>query len=195
MKSVIILILSLVFTFMIEKKTNLKPTINFSDKSEYIPIITSNIYADLLIVFLTFSTILYNSKTLTSWYKKYRLSAMIADILIGILYILLARYIVHKYKLKVNLFTFTLLAILVQTILDYAFYLFFTSVPKGHNDMLDFFKNYAKEVKHNALLGDSILIVVGVVLSAYLNTKSFDFNIVSLLIAIYLVPYIIYYKK
>jgi uncharacterized protein YacL len=195
MKSIIILIFSLLFAFILDKNVKLKPTINYNDKFEYIPILTANIYADLIIIFITFSYILFNSKTLTQWYKQYRLSAMIADIMIGVLYILLARYIVHRYKLNVNLFQFILLAIVVQVILDYLFYLFFTMVPRKQNDMLDFFKDYAKEVKYNALVGDSILIVVGVVLSAYLNTKSFDYNMIALMISIYLVPYIIYMKN
>lgn len=195
MKSIIILIFSLLFAFILDKNVKLKPTINYNDKFEYIPILTANIYADLIIIFITFSYILFNSKTLTQWYKQYRLSAMIADIMIGVLYILLARYIVYRYKLNVNLFQFILLAIVVQVILDYLFYLFFTMVPRKQNDMLDFFKDYAKEVKYNALVGDSILIVVGVVLSAYLNTKSFDYNMIALMISIYLVPYILYMKN
>lgn len=195
MKSIIILIFSLLFAFILDKNVKLKPTINYNDKFEYIPILTANIYADLIIIFITFSYILFNSKTLTQWYKQYRLSAMIADIMIGVLYILLARYIVYRYKLNVNLFQFILLAIVVQVILDYLFYLFFTMVPRKQNDMLDFFKDYAKEVKYNALVGDSILIVVGVVLSAYLNTKSFDYNMIALMISIYLIPYILYMKN
>ena len=104
MISIYIFILSLFITFLFSRFGNLKPTINYNNKFEYIPIITANIYADLLIVFVTFSLILYNSKTLTEWYKKYRLSAMTADILIGVLYILLARYLVHILNLNVSLF-------------------------------------------------------------------------------------------
>lgn len=195
MKSIFILILSLLITFLLSHFTNLEPTVNYSDKFEYIPIITANIYADLLIVFMTFSLLIYNSKTLTEWYKKYRLSAMIADILIGVLYILLARYLVYKSKIKPSLFQFALIAVGVQLILDYIFYLFFTITPLGSNHMLDFFKRYAKDVGYNALLGDSILVLFAVVLSAFLNTQSYDVNMISLILSIYLAPYIIYMKN
>ena len=194
MISIYIFILSLFATFLFSRFGNLKPTINYNNKFEYIPIITANIYADLLIVFVTFSLILYNSKTLTEWYKKYRLSAMTADIIIGVLYILLARYLVHVLNLNVSLFQFALIAVAVQLIFDFAFYLFFSSVPLGSNHMLDFFKKYAKESGYNALLGDSILVLFAVVLSAFLNKQSFDVNIVSLIISVYLIPYIIYMK-
>ncbi len=51
-----LLIVGLLFllTFLIEKTTNLKPTINYDNKFEYIPIITANIYSDLFIIFAIF---------------------------------------------------------------------------------------------------------------------------------------------
>lgn len=194
MKSIALFIGTLIITYITSNFTNLKPTINYSDKFEYIPIITANIYADLLIVFLTFSAILYSSNTLTEWYKKYRLSAMTADILIGVIYILIARYLVYKLKLNVSLFQFALIAVAIQLVLDFVFYLFFSSVPVGSNHMLDFFKRYAKESGYNALLGDSILVLFAVIISALLNEYSFDVNIISLIVSIYLIPYFIYMK-
>jgi len=194
MKSIALFIGTLIITYITSNFTNLKPTINYSDKFEYIPIITANIYADILIVFLTFSAILYSSNTLTEWYKKYRLSAMTADILIGVIYILIARYLVYKLKLNVSLFQFALIAVAIQLVFDFAFYLFFSSVPVGSNHMLDFFKRYAKESGYNALLGDSILVLFAVIISALLNEYSFDVNIISLIVSIYLIPYFIYMK-
>ena len=172
----------------------IKPTIHFSDKSEYIPILTANIYADLFIIFLTFSGIFYKSATLTRWYKKYRLSAMMGDILIGVLYILLGRYIVSYFKLDVGLTEFAAICVAVQVIFDFLFYFFFSAVPYKSNDMLDFFKEYAKETKIDAIFGDSVLVIFAVILSALLNTQSVDFNIVGLIISLYLVPYFIYMK-
>ena len=195
MQGIIILLIFLLITFLLNTFTDLKPTINYNNKFEYIPILTANIYADLLIIFVTFSGILYSRKNIINkWYEKYRLSAMIADILIGVLYLLLARYITYQFKLNFDLFTFTLFAVFIQIILDFTFYLFFSIIPKGNNHMLDFFKKYAKEVGINALLGDSILVVVGVIISAFLNEKSFDYNIVMLILSIYIAPYLIYMK-
>ena len=180
--------------YIIEKTTNVKPTINFENKFEYLPIITANIYADLFIIFATFSRIYYKILTLEDWYKKYRLSAMIADILIGVLYILLGRYLVYTLKLNVGLTAFALLCVVIQVIFDFLFYLLFTLVPLGTNNMLDFFKGYSKEVGVNALFGDSVLVILAVVISALLNERSFDTNIVFLILSIYLTPYFIYMK-
>ena len=181
-------------TFLIEKTTNLKPTINYNNKFEYIPIITANIYADLFIIFVTFAKIYINIKSLRDWYKKYRLSAMIADILIGVLYILLGRYLVYNSGLQVGLTAFAGICVFIQVIFDLLFYLFFTIVPKGSNDMLDFFKGYSKEVGAGALLGDSVLVIMAVTISALLNQSSYDTNIVFLIMSIYLTPYFIYMK-
>ena len=197
MKSIIIFGLSLLITFLLSQFTNLKPTIDYSNKFEYLPIITANIYADLLIILITFSGILGSGKSwqvLTRWYKKYRLSAMIADILIGVIYLLIARYIAYKQKLNLTLFQFGVLSVLVQIFFDFLFYIFFSLVPKGSNNMLDLFKDWSKFAKADALWGDSILVLVGVVLSAYLNQQTLNTNLFVLILGMYLVPYIIYMK-
>ena len=98
-------------TYLIEKTTNLKPTINYNNKFEYVPILTAYIYADLFIIFITFAQIYITTKSLGGWYKKYRLSAMIADILIGVLYILLGRYLVYKSGLEVGLTAFAAICV------------------------------------------------------------------------------------
>lgn len=194
MSGLLIVGLLFLFTFLIEKTTNLKPTINYNNKFEYVPIITANIYADLFIIFVTFAKIYVNIKSLEGWYKKYRLSAMIADILIGVLYILLGRYLVYKSGLKIGLTAFAGICVFIQIIFDFLFYILFTIIPKGSNDMLDFFKVYSKEVGASALLGDSFLVIMAVIISALLNQSSFDTNIVLLIISVYLTPYFIYMK-
>ena len=181
-------------TFFIEKTTNLKPTIDYNNKFEYIPILTANIYADLFIIFVAFSKIYFNIKSLEGWYKKYRLSAMIADILIGVLYMLLGRYVVYKSGVEIGLTAFAAICVFIQIVFDFLFYMFFSIIPKGSNNMLDFFKVYSKEAGTGALLGDSFLVLMAVILSALLNQASYDTNIVLLITSIYLTPYFIYMK-
>lgn len=194
MRGLLIVGLLFVLTFLIEKTTNAKPTINYNNKFEYIPIITANIYADLFIIFVTFAKIYVKLKSLEGWYKKYRVSAMIADILIGVLYILLGRYIVYKSGITIGLTAFAGICVFIQIIFDFLFYIFFTSIPTGSNDMLDYFKGYSKEAGANALFGDSFLVIISVIMSALLNQSSYDTNIVFLIMGIYLAPYFIYMK-
>ncbi len=197
MQGLIILGISFVILFLVSKFTNLKPLINYNKKFEYFPILTSNLYADLLIIFITFSKLLGNQKSwkiLSTWYKKYRLSAMIADILIGVIYLLIARYVVFITKIKPSLFQFGIIAVIIQIIFDFLFYLLFSLIPKGSNHMLDLFKDWAKYAKLDALWGDSVLIIVGVLLSSLLNKYSFNTNMFLLILGLYLVPYFIYMK-
>jgi hypothetical protein len=194
MNGIIVVILFFILAFIIEKTINVKPTIDYSNKFEYVPIITANIYADLFIIFITFTQLYYNSPSLTEWYKKYRLSAMIADILIGVLYILLGRYLVSVVGIKVGLTAFAAICVGVQLVFDYLFFIVFSIIPKGSNNMLDFFKGYAKEVGINALTGDSTLVIFAVIASALLNNQSFDTNIVFLILSVYLAPFFIYMK-
>jgi hypothetical protein len=181
-------------TFFIEKTTNLKPTTNYDDKFEYVPILTANIYADLFIIFVAFSKIYFNIKSLEGWYKKYRLSAMIADILIGVLYMLLGRYLVYTSGVEVGLTAFAAICVSIQIVFDFLFYMFFSIIPRGSNNMLDFFKIYATEAGTGALLGDSFLVIMAVILSAFLNQSSYDTNIVLLIMGVYLAPYFAYMK-
>ena len=194
MSGVLVVGLLFLLTFFIEKTTNLKPTTDYNNKFEYIPILTANIYADLFIIFVAFSKIYFNIKSLEGWYKKYRLSAMIADILIGVLYMLLGRYVVYKSGVEIGLTSFAAICVFIQIVFDFLFYMFFSIIPKGSNNMLDFFKVYSKEAGTGALLGDSFLVLMAVILSAFLNQASYDTNIVLLITSIYLTPYFIYMK-
>ena len=194
MSGVLVVGLLFLLTFFIEKTTNLKPTTDYNNKFEYIPILTANIYADLFIIFVAFSKIYFNIKSLEGWYKKYRLSAMIADILIGVLYMLLGRYVVYKSGVEIGLTAFAAICVFIQIVFDFLFYMFFSIIPKGSNNMLDFFKVYSKEAGTGALLGDSFLVLMAVILSGLLNQASYDTNIVLLITSIYLTPYFIYMK-
>jgi hypothetical protein len=191
--NIIIVIISLVIGYILSYY-GLKPTSNFLNNNELLPIINANLWVDLVIIFIALSGIIFTGKTLKLWYKKYRLSAIIADMFSIILGLILLRYIIYRLNIKVNLFTFILLGLGLQIIHDILFYLFFKNIPKGQNHMLDFFKGYAKDLGVSAIMGDSILVIWAIILSALLNTKSKNYNIITLIIGIYLVPYIIYMK-
>ena len=171
-----------------------KPIHNFDNIRDYLPILNGSIMADLIILYILYYTPYFNSKYLKQWYEKYRLSAVIADTTIGIIYLLIARYTANIVDFNFNLLTFTILAVIIQIVFDFLFYLFFSIVPTNSNHMLDLFKLWGKYAKLDALWGDSILIIVGVILSAYLNEFTFQDNIFIAFIMIYLVPYFIWMK-
>ena len=69
----------------------------------------------------------------------------------------------------------------------------FTDQQIDESDMVRIMTR-AKELGVNALLGDSFLVIMAVIISAMLNQSSYDTNIVLLILSIYLTPYFIYMK-
>ena len=164
----------------------------FSNINDYLPILNGCVSADLIIIFLLYHGV-FRSYYLQKWYKKYQLSAVIADVLILVIGIILARFFYKYFFTSFSIWKFTGLAVIIQIIHDILFYLFFRSVPSGYNAMLGFFKDYAKEVGVGAILGDSFMMILACLLSSYFATYSVNGNIILLIVSIYLFPYMINY--
>lgn len=167
---------------------------NFANINDYLPILNGSLNADLIIIFLLYHGI-FKSSLLKIWYKKYQLSAVIADTLILVIGIILARFF-YKFVFPnegFNIWKFTGLAVTIQIIHDILFYWFFKSIPRGYNAMLDFFKDYAREVGIGAILGDSFMMILACLLSSHFATYSLNSNIILLIFSLYFVPYMINY--
>ena len=166
---------------------------NFNNVNDYLPILNGCINADLLIIFLVYHGV-FNSFYLKKWYKKYQLSAVLADVLILFIGIILARFL-YKYIFSTfSIWKFTFLAVCIQILHDILFYIFFTSLPKGNNFMIDFFKEYAKEVGIGAIMGDSFMMIISCLLSSNFATLNLNTNIISLIVSLYFFPYVINYE-
>lgn len=165
---------------------------NFNNVNNYLPILNGCICSDIIIIFLLYNGV-FNSIFLKKWYKKYQSSAFIADILILVIGIIITRFLYKYFFVSFNIWKFTGLALIIQIIHDILFYLFFASVPRGYNGMLDFFKDYAKEVGTGAILGDSFMMIIACLLSSIFATYSLNTNIIILIIATYFIPYLINY--
>ena len=166
----------------------------FNNTSDYLSIINGCLNADLIIIFLTFNGV-FRSTYLKKWYTNFQLSAVLADTLILVIVIIIARFF-YKYLFNdFSIWKFTGLAVAIQIIHDLLFYWFFNSLPRGYNYMLDFFKDYAEEVGARAILGDSFMMILACLLSSNFATYSLNTNIICLIISLYFVPYVINYEK
>ena len=165
---------------------------NFSNVNDYLPILNGCVSADIIIIFLLYHGV-FKSYYLKKWYKKYQISAVIADVLILVIGIILARFFYKYFFTSFSIWKFTGLAVIIQIIHDILFYLFFSSVPSGYNAMLDFFKQYAGEVGAGAILGDSFMMIIACLLSSHFATYSVNGNIILLIVSTYLFPYLINY--
>jgi hypothetical protein len=164
---------------------------NFASVADYLPILNSVLITDLLVILMLNMNII-KSRVLKEWYNKYNISAVLCDILIIFIGIIIARYFYSTFFTTYSITKFILLAVGIQIIHDLLFYQFFKNVPRGTNRMLDTFKDYAKEVSYKALLADSGMMIVAALLSAYLIGKSLNTNLILLIVAVYLMPYLIY---
>ena len=93
-----------------------------------------------------------------------------------------------------SIWKFTFLAVCIQIIHDVLFYFLFKSLPLGYNAMLDFFKDYAKEVGAGAIMGDSFMMILACLLSSNFATYSLNTNIIALIVSLYFVPYMINFE-
>lgn len=165
---------------------------NFNNINDYLPILNGCINADLIIIFFVFHNV-FKSFYLKKWYQKYQLSAVLADVLILVIGIILARFF-YKYLFdSFNIWKFTALAVCIQIIHDFLFYLLFKNLPLGYNKMLDFFKKYAEEVGIKALIGDSFMMILACLLTSHFATYNLNINIIIIIISIYFLPYMINY--
>jgi uncharacterized protein YacL len=170
---------------------------NFSKISDYFPILNGSLLADLLIIFATFYLPnIIRSNQLANWYKKYGLSAVIADTLILVIGMIIARALYSKiFGDQFNIFKFAFLVLVVQITHDLVFYFsIIKTLPRGANKMIDMFKDYAQEVNAGAIVGDSIMITMAVLFASIFAGYSNNTNIIILIIVVYLLPYIIHAK-
>ena len=166
----------------------------FNNISDYLPILNGSFLADILIIFATFYLPkIIGSNQLANWYKKYGLSAVIADTLILVIGMIIARALYSKiFGDEFNIFKFAFLVLIIQIIHDFVFYFgIIKPLPRGVNNMIDMFKDYAEEVSVGAVVGDSIMITMAVIFASLFAGYNNNTNIIILIILVYLMPYIV----
>ena len=162
----------------------------FSNFSDYLPIFTAIVVIELFVLFIFVGKI-SDYKTLSQWYKQYHIFAIIADVLSVFLGIIIARFISSTwFTAKTSMVMFISIVVVVQWIHDFLFYGLFTSVPYGKNKVFDLFKDYAKEAKFYAILGDSAIMISSVLLASLLANFNRNTNFILLIASLYLMPYI-----
>jgi uncharacterized protein YacL len=128
-------------------------------------------------------------RSLDKWYAQFGIVAVISDCLVIILGILIAQFLVPG----ASVLTLAGVSVAVQLVHDYLFYLFvILGLPKGHNSMIDLFKEYSSENSWKILVADSTMIASTVVVADYLSTLKKDIVSFVGLFGAYALTYIIY---
>ena len=164
---------------------------NIADFTGFLPLLNAVLITDLFVISLL-NMELIQSRVLRKWYSQYNLSAVIADVLIILLVLILTRALYYSVFDKFSLLNFVILAVILQIAHDLLFALFFSSVPRGVNKMIDKFKDYANEMSYKAVIADSGMMIMSSLIASYLVNKNDNTNVIVLISSMYLLPYLLY---
>jgi len=173
---------------------------NYKNVSDLTYIFLAVLAVDVIVIFLVrFFPDIFGSP-LNRWYDLFGLSAVLSDVLIIVIGFAIARYIYtlwvkNKFaegKWSPAYFTGTLVG--TQLIHDLLFYYgVITQVPRGHNTMMDVFKDYAS-AGPKILVGDAAMMVGSSVIAIALKGLSPHLVASFGLVVAYALPYILYTK-
>jgi hypothetical protein len=164
---------------------------NFNNIEDYLPILTAILIVDIIGIILSKTNII-TSYYLRIWYKKFLLSAILADVLSIFIGIIFVRAIYYYIFTTFTIINFIILMLIIQIIHDILFYIIFSLIPRGSNEMIDIFKDYANEASYYAIIGDSLMVIAIGFLASYLANFNANINIIILVIFIYLLQFFLY---
>lgn len=164
---------------------------NFENTSDYLPIITAALIVDMIVLFrIVFGYI--EIPSLTEWYNKFGVFAVLADVLSIVIGVILARFVYSALFKDYSLLLFLVVTCIIQVSHDLLFAAFFNSVPRYSSAILDVFKDYANEVGPTILLADAAMMVSTVLIASILARWNTNSNIILLVVALYILPYVLY---
>jgi len=167
---------------------------NFTNINNYLPILNGAILTEVIVLLLCLFKVINNTQ-LNEWYKKFNITAVIADVLILVIGIILARFFYYKIFIQYSLLNFIILAVIIQTIHDILFGIFIYYFPKNKSDIMDLFKKYSfgnnfKNV-FVILICDAVMIVSTILFASFLNNYTLNTNIILVIVLLYLFPYLL----
>lgn len=164
---------------------------NFSNTNDYLPILNGALITDLIVILLSIFGFI-QSESLKEWYRKYGLAAVLADVLVLVIVVIISRSLYPFLFKSYSLIAFVLLAVFIQLIHDVSFAKLFYSVPIGKSEILDTFRQYGTEVGPIILVADACMVVSTIVFASLLASKNRNVNMITLIVNLYMVPYLIY---
>jgi hypothetical protein len=163
----------------------------FNNTRDYLPIITAILIVEIITIILSFTNITQSS-FLKVWYKKYQLSAVLADVSLIFLGVVIARAIYPYLFDTFSMINFIVLIVVIQMIHDILFYLMILQIPKGVNRIIDILKDYADEISYWAILGDSAMMIASVLIAGVLANFDANTNTIILAFLVYILQFILY---
>lgn len=150
----------------------------------------------LLLTFRAFPN--FWGDTINVWYDKFGLVAIMLDLLIVLIGFWITQWL-YKKIFGENAFTlwkFILLFLAVQIIHDFLFYFIVIRTSKGTNGIIDLMLNYGKKHGVLTIVGDSLMVILAVLMSYGLLSMNLEFGsyVIILLSTLYFIGYLLYQK-
>jgi uncharacterized protein YacL len=170
-----------------------------SNINDLIFITTAAIIVDVVVIFLVKyagDKPRFGVNALNDWYSRFGIFAVGADVLSLIIGVVAARYIYSSFFTSWNPLMFILIVVLFQAFHDVFFYLStVTRLPRGENEMIDVFQDYANENGAWILVADAAMMISTAVGAMVLTALPLHVTPSSLLITLYSLCFIMFQKS
>jgi hypothetical protein len=135
-------------------------------------------------------------KSLNKWYDKFGLVAVLSDVTIIMIGFLIANFAFPFIFSTYSIFSFLALVVAVQAIHDIIFYFFIIKpFPKGQNQLMDVFKEYAAENGSKIILGDAgLMLGSAAFMEVYKRLSPLNASALGVF-TVYCLTYILYTKR
>lgn len=144
-------------------KTAWQDISDYHDLGDWGFLLTAAIAIEAVVIALTRFFPAFFGKYVNLWYSRFRLSAVLQDILSVLIGFGIARYVYTEYvypSYDWNPIYFTGLTVVIQVLHDFLFYFgVIRQVPEGQNGIIDVLKKYAENVSYKAVVGDSAMMI------------------------------------
>ena len=167
----------------------------YEEVKDWIYLIVGVLIVEVFVIFLTRFYPDLLGKSLNIWYNRFKLSAVLADVLIILIGFGIARYVYSEWIYPTkdwNPVYFTGTAVGVQIVHDILFYFgVIRPLPQGSNAMMDVFKAYAESGGAKIIAADSAMMIGSSVLAMLLKAAQPHVVVAVTLVTAYILPYIL----
>jgi hypothetical protein len=144
---------------------------------------------DVVVIILSRHTGIFGN-VLNTWYDRFGLNGVIADVLSIAIGFWLARWVYNTWFAGRGLAWFLGILVLVQMIHDILFYVgVILPMPRGLNAMMDVFKDYSVENGWKIIVGDAGLMLASASIFMAMERLSAPWQIGVGLLTVYALPY------
>jgi hypothetical protein len=168
---------------------------NYKAVEDWWFILPAILVVDTIVIFLVRFYPKTFGKPVNQWYDEFGLAAVLSDVSIIAIGIAITRYIYTNFFMEQegwSIWYFIGLAIIIQMIHDMIFaFGIVKQIPKGHNSMIDVFKNYI-EGGPVIVAADAAMVAGSIGLAAFLKNQDFHYTASVGLLTAYALSYILF---